>query len=297
MVRDGETTMRRWLAATTAVLTVTVLAGCGVDLPEGTDGDLTDGWSTITAPKAFAPVAGLCHESLDAEVSIESYKPRPCAALHVAETVAADVPEYGSDLEKAAYQDCAKRISTFVGAPWRTGRIGVNVVLPTQAGWTGGARWYRCDVTEININTSEPQARTGTMARGLAGNEPELLMGCFNPKIADDDVESMIAVDCTKPHKAEFAGLWKTPAGFAFKRFTANDKAVQKGCLSTIATFAKIPNDSDVQYRVGWIFYAPTPDEWDRGDRDVQCFLWKSGKSMTRSMKGAGTKGLPIRYA
>jgi hypothetical protein len=304
---DGETTMRRWFAATAAVVTVLAVSGCGVDLPKGTDGDITDEWRPITAPVMFAPEAGTCHEKLEAEVSMDTDRPVPCTALHVTETVAIGtlgeagqsvptaVPEHGDQYELDAYQDCAERVSTFLGGPWRSGRIEVNVVLPTQAGWSGGARWYRCDVTEINIDNGRPVARTGSMARGLAGSQP-LLLRCFNPKVSGDFVDTMTAVACTKPHRAEFAGLWTAPASWSYSKLRKDQKNTEKGCLGVIARFAKIPDNADTRYRVGWISYHPTADEWDRDVRGVQCFLWKSGTAMTRSMKGAGTKGLPINY-
>jgi hypothetical protein len=304
----GGETMRRLFAATAAVMTALTIAGCGVDLPPGTDGNLTNGWPAIPAPTAFAPIAGTCHEELDAEVSRTSYRPVACTELHVSETVAIGVlaaqgssvptavPEHGDAYEMDAFKDCSRRVTAFVGGPWRTGRIAVNVVLPTQAGWSGGARWYRCDVSEIDIDTGRPLPRERTLARSLTGAQP-LLLRCFTPKVTATSVEKMTGVSCTKRHEAEFAGLWKAPASWSYSKVRGDDKTTQKGCLSAVARFAKIPDNSDTRYRVGWISYHPTEQEWDHGVRDVQCFLWRSRKPMTRSMKGAGTKGLPIQYA
>jgi hypothetical protein len=56
-----------------------------------------------------------------------------------------------------------------------------------------------------------------------------------------------------------------------------------------------VPDDANVQYRAGTIFYHPYEQEWKDGNRGVQCFLWVSDRSLTRSMKGAGSKALPIR--
>ena len=41
-----------------------------------------------------------------------------------------------------------------------------------------------------------------------------------------------------------------------------------------IARFAALPNDSDMQFRSGWISYNPTRAEWLSGERRVRCFIY-----------------------
>ncbi len=297
--------MRRWIAATAATATALVLAGC-TELPAGTDGDVTNGWAAIAGPTPVTPPAGTCHEELQLTAGVRDHRPVPCTDLHATETVAvgtfagrhrlaATTPEHGSGAELAAYQDCSKRASAFVGGPWRSGRIAVHVVLPSAQGWAGGARWYRCDVSEADLHTEGQRTRKGSMARGLVGTAP-LGLHCFNPTIAGDGVERMTAVSCRKKHRAEFAGLWTAPAGLTYARMRGSDKRIAAGCRGVIARYAKVPNDANLQYRVGWIAYNPTEEEWDRGVRDLQCFLWLSRRTPTRSLKGGGTSGLPIQY-
>jgi hypothetical protein len=64
-----------------------------------------------------------------------------------------------------------------------------------------------------------------------------------------------------------------------------------------VASFAGVPNDDKLRYRVGQITYAFGKPEWDLGNRGVRCYIWMEGKTFTRSLKGAGTAGLPINYA
>lgn len=297
--------MRRMIAATAGAVAALLLAGC-TTVPEGLDGDVTNGWSTVGTPMAFKPVAGACHEELEATGPMETYRPVPCTAVHLSETVGlgtfagttatqTHVPEPGSAAEMTAYQDCSQKISAFVGGPWRSGRIAATVVLPSQAGWSGGARWYRCDVGEADLNSSRHVRRKGTMARGLTGAAP-LRLGCFNPVIARDDVQKMKAVPCAKKHHAEFVGLWNAPR-MSYATLRSDQKRTARGCRTAIAKFAKVPDNSDIKYRSGWISYNPTEEQWERGERGVQCFLWLSRK-LTRSMKGAGTgkSGLHIQY-
>jgi hypothetical protein len=297
--------MRRWIAAAAGTLAALLLAGC-TELPDGLDGDVTNGWTALPVATVFTPIAGTCHEELEPVAPVDTWDPVPCTELHTSETVAVatfgddikvktSVPEPGSTAEFDAYRDCSKRVATFVGGPWRTGRIAVNVVLPSQAGWSGGARWYRCEITEVDLNTGRTVTREGTMARGLYG-KMTLLLRCFNPTIAGSGVDRMTPVSCGRKHKTEFAGLWAVPKGISYDKLRGDEPRTARGCRAAIAKFAGIPDNSDVQYRTGWIAYHPTEDEWDRGERRVQCFLWLSGRSLTRSMKGAGTSGLPIQY-
>ena len=43
-----------------------------------------------------------------------------------------------------------------------------------------------------------------------------------------------------------------------------------------------MPNNSDLQYRAGTIFYHPYEQEWQNGNRGVQCFLWLDDRNLTR---------------
>jgi hypothetical protein len=104
----------------------------------------------------------------------------------------------------------------------------------------------------------------------------------------------MRAVDCAKAHDAEFAGLWTAP-GITLDELNSGTRAAT-GCRSTIATWAKLPDDDDLQYRIGHLSFAPTPSEWDHGIRSVRCFLWMEKKGMTGSYRGAGPRKLPVNY-
>jgi hypothetical protein len=298
--------MRRFIAMTVAASAALLLAGCSVDPPEGTDGDLTDGWSAIGTATPFKPAAGTCHEDVANAGPLDDYRPVPCTDLHTSETVAVVTftdpdagrshwpPPVGTDEEVAAYQDCSKRVSAFVGGPWRRASVAVNVVLPTQEAWTGGARWYRCDIVHTDLNTGRPVTHEGTAADGLIG-AAELTLGCYNAATKAGSV-ALTAMSCRQPHHAEFAGLWRAPASMSFARVNDDRQATTDGCRPVIAVFADLPIDSNLQYRSGWIASNPTETEWRRGERGVRCFLWVHDRTLTRSMQNAGPSGLPIQY-
>jgi hypothetical protein len=170
----------------------------------------------------------------------------------------------------------------------------VFAVLPSDAGWQAGARWFRCDLIQVDATNDEVISRTGTLRGSLKGAAP-LALRCFQSQIRGDRIGGMTAVDCKKPHDAEFAGLWTAPE-MSYAKLSASDDKVGKGCRSTIADWAEIPDNGDVKFRLGYLSFAPNAAEWNHGIREVQCFLWLNGKRVKGSYRGAGTGKLPINY-
>jgi len=281
------------------LLAVLLTAGCSAAPPAGTDGDLTDDWAVPASPAPFRPAAGRCHETLTATAPLAGYRPVDCAELHVAETyhvgTAADadvVPAAGTAGARAAFQECSRRAADFLGGPWRSARVAVQVVWPSRAAWAGGARWFRCDVTTADLDGRSRAGRTGSLAGELAGASP-LRLGCFNPSVTGETVTTMRPVPCDKAHRAEFAGLWRAPET-TYAALGSRIAHSAAGCRSVIARFAGLPDDSDMQYRTGWISYNPTRTEWLAGERRVRCFVYFAKRTFTRSLKGAGPTVLPV---
>ncbi|MDG4798488.1 septum formation family protein [Micromonospora sp. WMMD1082] len=282
-----------------AVVTM-ALAGC--TRPAGTDGDLVDDWAPMSAPAVFTPDPGTCHTQPQDVGYLSAYAPVDCTSPHRAETLhvgtltdagGARPPATGSAGMRAAFGECDREVRTALGGDWRSGRIGLTVVLPSPQAWTGGARWFRCDVHELRgLDTPVPVRRTASLTGALDGSSP-LRHGCFDARTDGDDVTEMVAVGCTARHRAEFVGLWRAP-DTSWSAFLKETARVHRGCRSAIARYAKVPDDGNLQYRVGTIFYHPSEGEWRSGNRSVQCFLWINDRTLTRSVKGAGTGALPI---
>ena len=287
--------MRRWLAAAVAVVAALSAAGCAAS----SESDLTDDWPVPAAAQPFRPATGICHEQLATTGSADTYQPVSCAELHLTETFhvgaaqdAPVVPGAGSAPARQAYAECAAEAVGYLGGPWRAARIAVHVIWPSAKGWSGGSRWFRCDVTEADLGTQDDKSRTGSLAGALKGDSP-LRLGCFNPKVSDDDVRTMTAVACTTRHRAEYVGLWTAP-DIPYAQQVADRTRTAAGCRSAIAAFAGVRDDADMQYRSGWISYNPTRTQWQLGERRVRCFLWFSDRTLTRSLKGAGPVALPV---
>jgi hypothetical protein len=297
---------RRLLTALTlAGVAALALTGCGA--PAGVDGDLTDDWAPVAEPVALVPQAGDCHPRFEEVGYLHSYEPVDCGQSHKAETVhvgtftGADAglpapPQSGSPGMKTARADCEKRINDALGGPWRSGPMAVQVVLPSPQGWNGGARWYRCDVGQTRgLDDEDPVIRTGSL-NGALGDSSDIRYGCFRTTLVDGDITEMEPVACTEKHKAEFVGVWDAPAG-SYSAFSGDKERQNRACRKLVAGYAKVPDDGNLRYRTGTIVYPPSPEDWENGSRGMKCFLWMSDKDLTRSMKGAGTAGLPINYA
>jgi Septum formation len=290
--------MRRWLAATVAVA---VLSGCAAGLPQGVDGNLTDGWRLPPPAQQWRPSNGRCFDDVPDTVGPGTYAPFDCVQGHLAETYwigdltgpAASASGTATSARAEAYPECSRAADEFAGGSWRASRLVVHVVLPDGAGWAAGARWFRCDIGELG-DDGDVVGRSGSLSNALA-DPSDLRLGCFNPTVAGDSVRRMKAVDCARPHHAEFAGLWSAPPMARSALDSSPDLA--RGCLSTIARYTAVPDDGMVAYRTGWLGFPGSEAAWDAGDRTVQCYLWLSGETLTGSYRDAGPGKLKVHYA
>ncbi|MFG1605804.1 septum formation family protein [Actinoplanes sp. NPDC049265] len=295
---------RGWVAGALLL----VLAGCGN--PGGVDGDLTDGWGAIQAPTGFTPEPGACHLANFSNVGTRAaYEEVDCDLKHRTETVfvgkyadpaaqAAAPPADDSAAARGAYQTCDAKTSAYVAAPWRTGRFWIGVTHPSPAAWTGGARWFRCEVLEISSIEDDGGLvmRLGTVKDALKASGSDLLLGCYAIQLdSNGAISTMPAASCGARHNAEFVGVWDADD----LDYPKDDKQWAKfheGCRKLIASFAKVPDDADLQYRTGVVSLPGGEDVWRLGDHGVRCYMWLDGAELTKSLKGVGIKELPVQY-
>jgi Septum formation len=299
---------RLLVAAALGTVAALTLAGCG-GRPPGVDGNLTNNWPAMPEPKLPVPADHACYALADPSPG-ETRLPSPvdCTVSHNLETFhvgaftggdasADDPPPDGGPAQQQAYADCSAAARTFLGDDWRTGRLGLDLVVPTAVQWEAEARWYRCDLVEFkDLDSYGVADRTGSVKDTLAGARP-LGLGCFQVTTKSSAVDSMAAVDCGTGHNGEFAGIWDAPAGDYPTDPSAREKTQLDGCRGVIAGFAGIPNDDKFRYRVGQITYGFGKADWQLGNRGVRCYIWMDSKTVNRSLRGVGTAGLPINYA
>jgi putative regulator of septum formation len=294
----------------TAVLgaLVLLLAGCGN--PGGVDGNLTNHWTAIGAPTGFAPVAETCHQANFAVAGARStYEEVDCDQKHRTETVyvgrypapAADADSAPADSSAGArdvYRICDLRTTAYVGGPWRTGRLWIGVTHPSAAAWTGGARWYRCEVLEISSIEDDGGLvqRVGTLKGVLAQSVSPLLLTCYAIKLdASGAIGTMPPSSCAAKHNAEFVGIWYA-GNLSYPKQDAQWAKFHDGCRKLISTYVGVPDDPDLQFRTGVVSLPGGADVWTLGDHGVRCYLWLDGSVLTASLRSKGLGGLPIQY-
>lgn len=286
-----------------ALVAATLLAtsACGVKLPAGADGDLVNQWAAMPAPESWRPVEAKCAADFREVSYRSSYRPVECDQSHSYETVAvgdftgaaaaaAAPPAEGSADMRSAWAACDKKVTAHLGGDWRGGAVWFGVSVPSAAGWSGGARWYRCELTALDGQYGDPVTRTATL-QGEFAKASALKYGCYQYNRKD-----LAPIACTKGHNAEFVGVWNA-GNTAYAKLNGQKDKIAKACRGVIAKFVKVPNDGNMNYRTGVVWNWPSKADWEAGDHAVRCHLWLDKKKVTRSLKGAGTKGLPINYA
>ena len=300
--------LRTRLGVSAVIGFLVLLAGCGD--PGGVDGDLTDDWPAMAPATGFTPMAETCHLASFAEVAPRStYEEMDCGLRHRTETVydgtypapAADAdtpPSDSSAAARAAYRTCDLKTTEYVGGPWRTARLWIGVTHPTSAAWSGGARWFRCEVLEISSIEDDGGLvqRVGSLRDALREAASPLLLTCYAIRLnAAGAIDTMPAASCAAKHNAEFVGVWYA-GSVPYPEKDDEWAAFHDGCRTLIASYVGVPDDADLQYRAGVVSLPGGEDVWQLGDHGVRCYLWLDGSTLTASLQGAGVKGLPIQY-
>jgi hypothetical protein len=296
------------VAAVLTLLTAVLVGGCGN--PAGVDGNLTDGWAAIGVPSGFTPRAETCHlANFSTFGARATYEEVDCKLKHRTETVfvgtypspaaeASDPPAQESAGARAAYKTCDSKTTAYVGGPWRKARLWIGVTQPTRAAWTGGARWYRCQVlvsSSIEDDGGLVQ-RVGTLRAALKDKASPLLLTCYDVLLDEaGKIGTMPAAPCSSAHNAEFVGVW-TVGIDDYPESTKQWNSLHNGCRDLIATYVDVPDDADLQFRAGVISLPGGEDVWEMGDRGVRCYLWLDAVSLEASLKGKGSKAMPVQY-
>ncbi|SCL51033.1 septum formation family protein [Micromonospora chersina] len=301
----------RWWRVRVAVAAlagmVTAMAGCGA--PAGLDGDLTDDWRPAAAAVQFTPKVGDCHVIAGPSSYLTSYQPVDCTRQHLLETFHLGTftgavaeretpPPVGSAVLRPAFAECDAKATAFVGGDWRGARLTVQVAPPSPGGWQGGSRWFRCDIFELDTADGgsarrhpddHPVQHTGSLRNALKGPSP-LAFGCLN----EDRYGAFEQTACARPHTFEYVGSWTAP-DTPYADAGRDEDGVHAKCRALVARYAKVPVDGVLRYRTGTSYLVPAAEAWARGDRGIRCFYWSGGPKVTHSIKGGGTKALPVR--
>ena len=306
--------MRR--AVVLVVAAMTLLGGCTrPSPPAATDGDLVNGWPMLPGAVLTEPTAPACYPlpGGTASTDVTSWPaPVPCTEAHEVELISvgrfagadaerATPPIAGGPAMRGAYTRCAADAKTLLGADWRSGRVSLSVDVPSPLLWDAGARWFRCDLQALqDIDRFSIATRTASLRGALRPDGGELLVGCVKvttkPGGATDAIDRVFPVSCAAPHEGEFAGIYEPPEGEYPADSDARSSANLAGCRPVVAGFVAVPDDANFRSRTGLVTMPYDKTAWELGNRGVRCFVWPP-KPVKASLRGAGTKGLPITIA
>lgn len=295
--------MRRLTVPAAVLAVLLVLAGCA---EAGVDGDLTDDWPALAEPQPYVPVAGVClPDESPREVPAAAAGGVDCAVPHVGETVhvgafpAALVklpPEQAAE-SRAAFAECDRQASGYTGGQWRAARLRLDVAVPTGTAWAAGARWFRCDLTEVTgVEQESPAAvvRTGSLRDVLKAGGP-LRLGCYTAALNRVRlVEKLTPIDCARPHNAEFAGVWAVPERLERPRRDRDWVPFYGACTRIVAAYVGVPDDGTLPARAGVRPVPTSPARWRAGDRAVRCYFWLPERQVSTSLRGGGPAALPV---
>ncbi|MBY8871346.1 septum formation family protein [Micromonospora sp. PLK6-60] len=293
--------MARRLFTSLGLLLPALLAGCGAT----DNGGGTVAASPTPTAETFVPQAGVCHPEAETVGYRATYTTVDCASTHRTETIhvgaftgpAADrvtPPPARSPEMRAAFRDCDRKTSTFVGADWRGARMSIRVVAPAPQDWTAGSRWYRCDLyalPTLDGSTAKKHPddlaaqRDGTLRAELTRPSP-LAHTCFT----EDEYELLQPAACTKPHRFEYVGIWTAP-DVSYQALDGFATRIHDSCRSVIRRHTRGTPDEKLAAGAGTTYRLPSPEAWERGDRGVRCFYWSDDHDLTRPLKKSKPAG------
>lgn len=250
--------------------------------------------SPSAAAEKWQPKVGGCHSSFAQLTKSEAYGEADCATPHTYETFylgefkdAEDVPDTGSVAWREAWADCDTKASEYLGGPWRERLVLPGVSGPTVAAWKGGARWYSCEIHAMTPLLDGPNPVSASL-KGAFNSLPELKNGC-----SDYAGTSRTPKVCTEPHNMEFVAFFASDLSYKELNDQLNsdgDRPVYQQCYRLIDAFAGGKN-----LRTGSWVWLPKESEWNAGDHNLRCFLYLSKVTVSKSLRGVGAGGWPIK--
>jgi hypothetical protein len=137
-------------------------------------------------------------------------------------------------------------------------------------------------------------SRTASLRDELRKPSSTLVLRCFvTTPFSADKIKDTAATPCGKKHQAEFAGVWTAPETSA-AAIAKNDKPVVAGCLHVIGKFTHLSDKQIAKGDAGWLYFLPTDEEWQQGERGVRCFVYSDHEPITGSVKGIGPAALGV---
>jgi hypothetical protein len=260
--------LSRRLAASAAVLLL-LLAGC-----TGTTG-ASKGESTVAPVEA--PTLGACRVLTPEDIAQPANDSEvvPCGREHTAETFAvgtfprelAKKAEYTDpDLGSYVYRTCSEKFEKFLGGDESAvirSMLTWAWFRPSEAAWTQGARWYRCDVVAGTEESESLRALPRTAEGLLVGRPDDEWMMCANGAT----VAGSVKVPCSEPH--DWRAVTTIKVGHENDAYPGDRLVAVRSrdfCSDSVGAWMNYP----VDYEFGYTYFGEA--DWKAGNRRSICW-------------------------
>jgi hypothetical protein len=227
------------------------------------------------ASASAVPQVGLCRNLTAKDIAASSNEEAPvdCADPHDAETYAsgplpdkfAHVAYDDASVGDWVYLTCTDRLQHHLGTDESTLMRSILTWVwfrPTQAAWSAGARWYRCDLVGgqapayVDLPTT-----TDNLLRGK--NLSDQWMVCAKGA----SVDSGTRVPCAQPH--DWRAVTTIKVGEPEDTYPGDDAVRAKTaqyCSGSVSAYLGYP----AAYDYGYTWFGQ--DQWDAGNRRSVCW-------------------------
>lgn len=193
--------------------------------------------------------------------------------------------ERGADPSQALA--AASAVPTPTGQPWAPVAQQPRprpawLALLTRFGWIGAL----IVIAGVGLFLNARRDDAGQISTGGTLQVQDLRVGdCFNLKDeAADSVEDVAAKPCTESHKYELYHV----AAMGEGDYPADDELsgfAEQECVAAFTSYVGLGYDTSV---LEVVYFTPTSDAWDSGDRSVQCAAYDpSNAAVVGSLQGA----------
>jgi Septum formation len=178
-----------------------------------------------------------------------------------------------ADVDDAAYAAClAQQNASLPGLPKTEALLKPTYYLPSVPLWNGGARWVRCDVTEVKVGSLVTRpvlaplpARFSGLTSALKANPKKFALCEDDPENNGPDGAQTTFADCTGPSDWSFVLARTIPGG-------SSAPYPGKGVLNKIGASECLSHVTASGHDV----FAETPSSlsWTKyDDREVDCWI------------------------
>lgn len=243
---------------------------------------------------SIVPVVGDCwnasFETIDVDSSWSKGRPVDCAMRHESYTYAVQKLSkkftgplidtktglVRDEIDSAAGAACDTATAKFLPSlTVKETRLELGYFVPSEAAWSAGARWVRCDIAIIAFGSSFAAPELARLPAKIADfvhraeSTPRWIALCINTQETVNETDPFASGTATYAD-CEGAPQWRESSE---NDLPGGSSAPFPSDADRIAFGKEVcGNAADAAGQV-WVTYEPTKETWLTGDRTVECWI------------------------